>query len=40
MKYALLSILFVANNEIISLFALSIMMVMAMGDIVRAAHGN
>lgn len=33
MKYALLSILFVFNNELLSLLALSIMAVFFIGDI-------
>ena len=35
MKYALVSILFLFNSELISLLALSIMMLLFFGDIVK-----
>lgn len=36
MKYALVSILFLFNSEIISLLALTFMMLMFFGDILKA----
>ena len=36
MKYALMSILFLFNNELISLFALSVMALFFFGDILKA----
>lgn len=36
MKYALIAILFLFNNELISLFTLTVMMLFFFGDILKA----